>query len=162
MSIKGSKGYCEYCRAGEETKQLSLDKRSGKLICIECLEIINRHKVLLSTMEKRLTPMLEKYLVNTCFERTRTSPEDERYKENILFVAKNKKNISGILTKNMTKIFEKSRILAKNTFTSQTYYFGISETDLFVIRAQRENKSNNYKVSIIGRVELSEILEILR
>ena len=162
MSIKGSKGYCHYCRAKEEKKELSIDKKSHKIICKECQAEINRYEELINTMEKRLTPTLKNYLIKTCLERSRTNPQDERYKKSTLFVIKGKRGLLRRLTHDKTKIFEKTSITPKNLATSQTYYFGHSEVDLFVIQAQKEVKNNYYKVSIIGRIELNELLEILR
>ena len=162
MSIKGSKGYCQYCRTNEEKKELSVDKKTHKLICKECQAEINRYEELITTMEKRFTPTLKKYLIETCFERSRTNQHDERYKESKLFVTKNKKSIPRKLTKDRTKIFEKSNIQRRNLATTPTYYFGHSGVDLLVIQAQKEYKSKNYTVSIIGRIELAELLEILK
>ena len=162
MAIKGSKGYCQYCRAGEEKNELILDKKSHNLICTACQAEINRYEELINTMEKRLTPMLENFLVKTCLERSRTNPMDERYKEKKLFVTKDKHSISEMLTKNMLKNFREYRVLPIKHFISQTYYFGRSDVDLFVIQVQREVLSKNYKTSLIGRIELSELQEILR
>lgn len=162
MSIKGSKGYCEYCRTKDEKNELSIDKKTHELICKECQTEINRYEELIATMEKRMTPTLEKYLIETCFERSRTNSHDERYKESILFVTKHKRSILRKLTKDRTKIYEKSSILPRNLTTSPTYFFGHSEVDLFVIQVQKDVASKNYTVSLIGRIELAELHEILR
>ena len=98
MSIKGSKGYCYCCQTNDEKKELSADKKTQKLMCNECQVEVNRYEALITTIGKRLTPTLKKYLVKTCFERSRTNPEDKRYKKSTLFVTKNKRNIVRKLT----------------------------------------------------------------
>lgn len=162
MSITGSKGYCEYCRAIEDKKELSIDSKSLKLMCKECQAEINRFEELITTLEKRLTPTLKKYLVKTCFERSRTNPHDERYKESTLFVTKDKRNILRKLIGTWGRIFEITKTPPGNFVTSPTFYFGYSEVELLVIQAKKERSTQNYNVSVIGRIELSELCEILR
>ena len=104
MSIKGSKGYCQYCRSPDEKNDSLINKNSHLFVCKECKAEINRYETLITTMEKRFTPTLEKYLVETCFERSRTNSQDERYKKSILFVTKYKKSILEKLIQDKTKI----------------------------------------------------------
>ena len=162
MDIKGFNNYCFFCRRDKSIEKVVFDKKLGLYICVWCAKHVKKPEVDPNVLEQRFTPELAKFLVNLCLERSRSCSHNNRFSKQLLCTGKGDNTTRNNI---ITLLMNQSNHTAVYRFKKQFfpfYIFYYSAEDIFILQKQSGDKKNSYNYFLIGIIEISELLTILR